>query len=44
MTYGSGRDLDNENWDRILVTCSPDCRAKLVADGRIPADARLLPA
>lgn len=37
--FGSYKDYEREAWDRIVVTCSDGCRARLVADGRLPADA-----
>lgn len=27
MIYGTLKDEDDNNWDRLTVTCSPECRS-----------------
>jgi hypothetical protein len=40
--YGSLKKVDESQWERIVVTCSNRCRAIVVRNGRVPADAELL--
>lgn len=44
MWFGSLRDMDEEKWAKIVVTCSPRCRADCERAGKVPPDAVLLDA
>jgi hypothetical protein len=37
MVYGSMKDEDEENWSRLIVTCSVACREATIAAGRAAA-------
>ena len=42
--YGSLKEVDNGQYDRITVTCSSSCRDELIEIGQLPAFDRFLDA